>query len=54
VFDVVKKIISREKLKLITSIVKDDINFHKQIGTKYTAKKIVGVIYQSTVLVIRL
>ena len=52
--DVVKKIINKEKLELIISIVKDDINFHKQIGSKYTAKKIVGVIYQSTVLVIRL
>lgn len=53
-FDVVKKIITKEKLKLIIEIIKDDINFHKQIGTKYTAKKIVGVIYQSTVLGIRL
>lgn len=53
-FNVVKKIINKEKLELIISIVKDDINFHKQIGSKYTAKKIVEVIYQSTVLVIRL
>lgn len=38
-FDVVKKIITKEKLKLIIEIIKDDINFHKQIGTKYTAKR---------------
>lgn len=49
-----KKQTTKEQFNLILKIAKEDISFHKKIGTCYSAERVASVLNQTAILVIRL
>lgn len=49
-----KKSTTKEEFNLILKIAKEDISFHKKIGTSYSAERVASVLNQTAILVTRL
>lgn len=47
----IRQHIGREKFKLLISMIKDDIKFHKSIGTNYTEESVLQLIDNAFMIV---